>query len=157
MVYRAPRLQTIVLTAVIATMASGLFALARPIEIVIDGQHIRSDVPPVQGLSDKIYVPVRTVADALGAQTIVSGDAVAIVRGDQSLRVRVGSVHATYNGMPLTLKHAPFRVRGRVMIGLKAIATAFGMRASYDARTARVEMVTPGLGETNARPIPAPQ
>ncbi|MDE2481803.1 MAG: copper amine oxidase N-terminal domain-containing protein [bacterium] len=157
MTYRAPRLQTLILTAVIATMASGLFALARPIEIVVDGQHVHSDVPPVQGLSEKIYVPLRSVADALGAQTIVDGDAIAVVRGNQSLRLRVGDVHAHFNGMGFTLKHAPFRVRGRVMIGLKAMADAFGMRASYNARTARVDLVTPGIGAANPQPIPTPE
>lgn len=157
MIYRAPRLQTVILTAVIATMASALFALSRPIEIVVDGQHVQSDVPPVQGLSEKIYVPLRSVADALGAQTLIDGDTIAVVRGNESLRVRVGDTHARFNGMPLTLKHAPFRVRGRVMIGLKAMANAFGIRASYNARTARIDIVTPGLGAANPQPLPTPE
>ncbi len=157
MTYRAPRLQTLVLTVVVAGMASALFAVSRPIQIMVDGQHVASDVPPVQGLSDKIYVPLRTVADALGALTLVQGDRIVVVRGHESLRLRVGDVHARFNGMPLTLKHAPFRVRGRVMIGLKAMANAFGMRATYNARTARVDIVTPGIGAAQSRPIPPPE
>ena len=51
----------------------------------------------------------------------------------------MGDTRATVNGMPLTLKHAPFRVRGRVMVELKAVARAFNVRASYDPRTARIE------------------
>lgn len=157
MSYRAPRLQTVILTAVIATMASSLFALSRPVEIVVDGQHVQSDVPPVQAPLEKIYVPLRSVADALGAQTVMDGDTIAVVRGNESLRLRVGDTHARFNGMPLTLKHAPFRVRGRVMIGLKAMASAFGMRATYDVRTARVDIVTPGVGEANPQPLPTPE
>jgi len=44
--------------------------------------------------------------------------------------------------------HAPFRVRGRVMISLDAVARALNVRARYDARNARIEVVTPGIGET---------
>ena len=77
------------------------------------------------------------------------------VRG-QSVRLRVGDVHATVNGMPLTLEHAPFRVRGRVMIGLRAVARAFGVHASYDARKARIAVMTPGIGEASpAQPAQA--
>jgi len=106
-------------------------------------------------LGNRVYVPIRSLADALGAQTSVEGRDIYVVRGQQSLRLRAGDVHASLNGMPLTLKHAPFRVRGRVMVGLKAIARIFGVRASYDARTASVQVMTPGIGEA-ARPLEAP-
>ena len=59
----------------------------------------------------------------------------------------VGDVHATLNGMPLTLKHAPFRVRGRVMVALNVVARAFNVRATYDPRTARIDVLTPGIGQ----------
>jgi hypothetical protein len=59
----------------------------------------------------------------------------------------VGDTHATVNGMPLTFKHAPFRVRGRVLISLDAVARALNVRASYNPRDARIEVVTPGIGQ----------
>lgn len=154
MTYQRPSLQTLVLALVTATLASALVAFSRPIDMVVDGQHIVSDVPPVTTVDHHIYVPVRSLGDALGAQTRVEGKYVYVVRGTQSLRLRAGDVHASLNGMPFTLKHAPFRVRGRTMIGLHAIARIFGVRASYDARTASVRVMTPGIGEaaTAAQP-----
>lgn len=147
MTYRWPRPQTLVLTAVFAALGAGMLTLSRPVEMMVDGQRVESDVPPVTTAAQKIYVPLRSIADALGAETIVQGDKVFVVRGTQSLRVQLGSTKATINGMPFTMRHAPFRVRGRVMIGLKPITDAFGVRANYDTRTARVEILSGGLGD----------
>ena len=155
MTYRWPRPQTIVLTAVIATVCSGILTLSRPVEMLVDGQRVQSDVPPVTTSPQHVYVPLRSVADALGAQTIVEGDKIFVVRGTQSLRLQLGNEKASINGMQFTMRHAPFRVRGRVMIGLKPISDAFGVAASYDSRTARVEILSGGLG-TAATPAPPP-
>jgi len=158
MTYRRPTVQTLVLTAVIATIASALFAFSRPAEMLVDGARVESDVPPVTTASDKVYVPLRSVADALGAVTTVEGNQIFVTRGNQSLRLRVGDVHATVNGMPLTFRQPPFQVRGRVMIALKAFARAFGVQATYDPRTARIDVMTPGLGRaTTSQPTPATQ
>ena len=75
-----------------------------------------------------------------------SGD-IYVVRGNQSLRLRVGDGRATLNGMPFTFHHAPFQVRGRVMVSLYAAARAFGVHATYDPRTAMIQVMTPGIGE----------
>jgi hypothetical protein len=156
--YRRPSLKTLALAAVVATAGSALFAFSRPVEMTVDGRRVPSDVPPVSTIGERVYVPLRSVADALGAQTDLDGENnIYVVRGNQSLRVRVGDMHASVNGMPFTLRHVPFRVRGRVMIGLKEIAHAFGVHVSYNARTAQVQMMTPGIGETQPSQTPQAQ
>jgi hypothetical protein len=136
--------------AVLALGISAALAFARPTVMLVNGQRVDSDVAPVTTVNKRAFVPLRSIADALGAETIVDGkgENIAVVLGNQSLRLRVGDTHATLNGMPLTLKHAPFRVRGRVMISLDAVARAFKVRTRYDPRNARIEVVTPGIGET---------
>jgi len=130
-----------------ALLASAVLVLGRPVDLVVDGDRVESDVPPVTTVSDKVFVPLRTVADALGAQTTIAGkDKVDVVRGRQSLRVKVGDARATIDGSPVELKHAPFRVRGRVMVELRAVASAFNLRTNYDARGARLDVSTPGIG-----------
>lgn len=156
MIYRRPSLRMFVVTVITAMTASALLAFSKPIDMVVDGETVASDVPPVVAPGNHVYVPVRTLADALGAQTSIEGRNIVVVRGGSSVRLRVGDVHASVNGMPLTLEHAPFRVRGRVMIGLRAIARAFGVHASYDARGARIAVMTPGIGEASpAQPAQA--
>ena len=137
------------LIAAVAFATSAAMAFSRPTEMLVNGQRVDSDVQPVTTASSRAYVPLRTLADALGAETQVNkaGD-IAVVLGNTSLRLRVGDTHATLNGMPLTFKHAPFRVRGRVMISLDQVARALNVRARYDSRNARIEVITPGIGET---------
>ncbi len=151
MTYRTPSLRTLATVALAALFASALLAVSRPVEMVVDGERIDSDVPPVTTSVGRIFVPLRSIADALGARTQPGeGDGrIDIVRGNQSLRLKVGDTHATVNGMPLTLSHAPFRVRGRVMIELNAVAGAFNVRAKYDPRTLRIEVLTPGIGQAS--------
>lgn len=147
--YRVPSWRTLTVTAAVALVASALLAFSRPAVMMVDGQRVDSDVPPVTTTSDKVFVPLRSLADALGAQTSLDQKTgrIDVARGNQSLRVRVGDRHATLNGMPLTMKHPPFRVRGRVMISLKTVAAAFGVRVSYNPRTQRIDVLTPGIGQ----------
>ena len=142
-------MRRLALVAGAALVASVLLAFSRPIVMFVDGERVDTDVPPVTTASEKAFVPLRSIADALGAETEVDAKtgAVDVVLGGQSLRVRVGDPHATLNGMPFTLKHAPFRVRGRVMISLDAVARALHVHAKYDPRNARIEVVTPGIGQ----------
>jgi hypothetical protein len=147
--YQAPSKKTLLATAALALIASLTFTYSKPVEMRVDGQAVISDVPPVT-TPKGVYVPVRSVTDALGAETRYehkSGDVV-ITRGDQTLRLKVGSKQAKLNGMPMTLGHEPFRVRGRVMIGLHAVQRAFGVRVKFDKMTARVDLSTPGVAPT---------
>lgn len=150
MSYRAPAWQTLASLTVLALAASALLALARPVEMTVDGVRMESDVPPVTTATNRVFVPLRAFAGALGAQTISDGDAgrVVVVRGRQSLRIAVGNVHASLNGMPITLHHAPFLVRGRIMVEMRPLAAAFGVRARYDPPTAHIAVLTPGVGQS---------
>jgi hypothetical protein len=148
MKYRSPSRTTLVATLVLALLGSLTFAFSKPVEVRIDGQPVISDVPPVT-TSKGVFVPLRPVSDALGAETRYehkSGEVI-VTRGDQTLHFKVGSTHAHINGMPVTLRSAPFRVRGRVMIGLHAVEQVFGLRAKFDKMTARVYLNTPGVSD----------
>jgi hypothetical protein len=145
---RLPAARTLLAVTIVAFVAAAWLAFARPVEMLVDGDRIESDVPPIATVSDRVFVPLRTVADALGAQVSVEGkNRVDVVRGRQSLRVRVGDSRATIDGAAVTLSHPPFRVRGRVMIEVRAVASAFGVKARYDSTRGRVDLLTPGIGE----------
>jgi N-acetylmuramoyl-L-alanine amidase len=149
MTYRAPNWRTLVITAVAALLASALLVLSQPVAMMVDGQRIESDVPPVTTTPDKVFVPLRSIADALGAEINVDerSGRIEVIRGNQTLKFRVGDAKASLNGMPFTLKHPPFRVRGRVMIALHVVASAFDVRVRYDPRTAQIDVMTPGIGQ----------
>lgn len=153
--YERPAWITLATTGAIALMISLLLALSRPVEMNVDGQRLLSDVAPVTtGVSDAVYVPLRPLGEALGAETKYDekSGVIDVVRGQEQLHLKVGSRDATLNGSHMTLHHAPFRVRGRVMVGLKAVAQAFNVRVAYDARAHRIDVNTPGVIEAGAQP-----
>ena len=76
---------------------------------------------------------------------------VEVIRGDKTLRLKVGDTAATLNGAPMTLHRAPFRVRGRVMVGMHTISRAFSVKTKYDRKTARIDVDTPGVIEAGAQ------
>jgi hypothetical protein len=151
MKYQPPSKRTILAAATLALIASLSSVWSKPVEMRVDGQPLISDVPPVTSAKEGIFVPLRPVGDALGAETKYerkSGE-VLVTRGDQVLHLKVGSTHAKLNGMPMTLSSAPFRVRGRVMVGLHAVQRAFGVRVKFDKITSRVDVETPGVTAAN--------
>ncbi len=144
--YKAPGVAAVAVTAAIAVAASLAFSLAKPVEVRVDGQPMLTDVPPVRTDAETVFVPLRALSDALGAETRYeqkSGE-IFLTRGDQLLHLKIGDLHATLNGMPMTLKHAPFRVRGRAMIGLRTVQKAFGVRVKFDKTASRVDVNTLG-------------
>jgi hypothetical protein len=65
--------------------------------------------------------------------------------------MKVGEKIATLNGNRMTLKHAPFSVRGRTMVSLSVIGRAFNTKVHYDGARAKIDVMTPGLIEAGAQ------
>jgi hypothetical protein len=133
------------MTFAVALTASLAVAVSRPTIVNVDGQRVVSDVAPVSA-GGSIYLPVRAVTDAAGARTSYderTGDLI-VRRGADTLRMRVGDRHATLNGNPIELSHAPFTVRGRAMVPSRDLASALGSSVKYDAGRGRVDVHTPG-------------
>jgi len=140
------------LTAASALVASLMFALSQPAVLNVDGQRIISDVPPVTQMKEA-FVPVRAVAEGLGAQTSYDAKTgiVELVRGSDVFRIQIGSRIARLNGSKMTISSAPFTVRGRTMIGVRALARAFGTAYHYDVSRATIDVTTPGVIEAGAQ------
>lgn len=148
--YRRPGWTTLAATAVLALAASAAMAFSKPVEVRVDGQRVISDVPPITTAKSGVFVPLRPVSDALGAETRYerrSGEVV-VARGDSVLHLKVGSRQATVDGKPVTMRTAPFRVRGRVMVSLRTVQQVFGLRVKFDNAAARVDFNTPGVPTT---------
>ncbi|HXO18041.1 MAG TPA: stalk domain-containing protein, partial [Candidatus Dormibacteraeota bacterium] len=102
--YAALSWRDLCLIGAAALAMSSLLAFSRPIVMLVDGERVDSDVAPVTTASAKAFVPLRSIADALGAEMDVDtkAETIDVILGGQSFRVRVGDTHATLNGMPVT-------------------------------------------------------
>ncbi len=141
-----PSGRLIAATVVTALVASLALALSTPATISVDGQRLASDVPPVT-TPNGTYLPLRTVADAAGAQTTFDAKSGAVVvrRGTDVMTMHAGSRSAVLNGRTIALSHAPFTVRGRVMVADTIVANTFASTVRFDAKHQRVIVRTPGV------------
>ncbi len=141
-----PNGRLIVATAVAALVASLSLALSTPATISVDGQRLASDVPPVTS-PNGTFLPLRAVADAAGAQTTFDppSGAITVRRGTDALTMHVGTREAVLNGRRVALAHAPFTVRGRVMVADTTVANTFASTVRFDAKHGRVIVRTPGV------------
>ena len=149
---RFPKRKTVGATALAAAFAAALTSLSHPAALRVDGQRMISDVPPVT-TAKGAYVPLRAVAESFGADTNYDAKTgtIELVRGTDTLRLRTGDRAATLNGNKMTLKNAPFAVRGRTMVPLTVIARAFKTNVHYDASHAKIDVINPGLVEAGAQ------
>jgi len=148
---RFPSRKTVATTAGIATLAAVISSLSHPVDMRLDGRTMASDVPPVT-TAKGTYVPLRVVAESLGADTNYDPKTgtIELVRDNNTLRLRVGDRNATLNGKKMTLKSAPFSVHGRTLVPLTTIARAFNTKVHYDAAHAVVDVMTGSQQEPGA-------
>jgi len=146
-----PKRKTVGATVVVAAIAAALTSLSHPAALRVDGQRMVSDVPPVT-TAKGAYVPLRVVAESLGADTNYDPKTgtIELIRANDTMRLHVGDRVATLNGYRFTLKAAPFEVRGRTMVPLAVIARAFKTNVRYDGAHAKIDVMTPGAIEAGA-------
>ncbi len=143
---RPPRGRTIALTACLAAVSAVMSSLSKPAALHVNGTRMVTDVPPVT-TPHGAYVPLRVVAESLGAETSYDPKTgtIELVRGNETMRLRGGQRAATFDGKTVLLRTAPFTVRGRTMVALTTIARAFGTSVSYDRVRANIDVTEPGV------------
>jgi hypothetical protein len=129
------------------------------VRVLVDGQPVSFDVPPVVALG-RVLVPLRGVFHRLGA--IVTWDpasqTVLAARGDTSIVLRIGDTQAHINGQPTLMDVPALLAGGRTMVPLRFISQALGSQVSWDAASTTVQIASQpyGLPPSQAYPPPAP-
>jgi hypothetical protein len=151
-----PKRKTVAVTAAIAALSAALTSLAHPAALRVDGERMLSDVPPVT-TAKTAYVPLRVIAERLGADTNYDPKTglIELIRAGDTMRLHVGDRYATLNGKKLVLRTAPFSVRGRTMVPLQVIASAFKTHVRYDTAHAQIDVLTSGPDDPSAEGVTA--
>jgi hypothetical protein len=149
---RFPKGKSIAATVAVSAFAAALTSLSHPAALRVDGQRMVSDVPPVT-TAKGAYVPLRVVAESLGADTNydVKTGTIELIRANDTMRLHIGDRTGTLNGNRFSLKAAPFAVRGRTMVPLTVIARAFRTNVHYDGAHAKIDVMTPGTLDAGAQ------
>ena len=130
------------------------------ITVMIDGRHISFGDVPAQIINDRTMVPVRALADELGAHTEWNEEnqSVLLTRGNRYATLRIGAPMMLYgeftrgdNGSlaPTSTEHLeldspPVIVDDRSLFPLSAIVTAFGVDFEWIEESRTVVISTGG-------------
>ncbi|HCJ11463.1 MAG TPA: hypothetical protein DHW14_09935 [Clostridiales bacterium] len=131
----------LVLIVLLLAAAGGPPLLAAPgdISLVINGDLVETDVPPVI-VRGRTLVPVRVVSEELGAY--VGWDdrsrTVTVVSGASRVVLGVGQSTATVDGRPVTLDTPPEIISGRTMVPIRFVSEALGATVEWDPVLRRV-------------------
>ncbi len=115
------------------------------VSIFINGQQLLSDSPATI-ISDRVFVPLRAVAEAFGASVSweQSAQMITIAYKASTVRLTVGSTQAQliYTGetRSLLFESAPLLINNRTYVPLRAISEAFGADVRWDGDTRTVNI-----------------
>lgn len=109
-------------------------------EVSIWGEHKTNDVAP-KLVNSRTMLPIRLIAEALGAEVIWTEDApeqVIIKNGETTIKLEIGASVAEVNGEEAALDSPSFLENDRTYMPLRFISEALGAQVEWDEATQKV-------------------
>jgi len=108
--------------------------------VVVDNVPIFFDSEPYIDANSRTMVPVRAIAEALGAEVGWDGALwrVTLVRGDSVVNLTIGSNVAVVNGVPVTMDTVAVLRNSRTMVPVRFVSEFFGAVVGWDGVTRTV-------------------
>lgn len=125
------RTLTAALTVAVMSMGMLTVASAAPVTIVVNGNTVNFDQPPVER-TGRVFVPLRGVFERLGASVVYGHGEINATGNGRNIHLHIGSNQATVNGQSTTIDVAPFLIGARTMVPLRFVAQALGASVNYN-------------------------
>ncbi len=130
------RFLTHVATLVFLLTAASLGQVVE-VAVLINGTKLAPEPPPIL-VKDQIFVPMRTVFQAMGAEVRAQNGKVFVQRGTQVVILDPKTGDTTVNGKKIKTDGPPEVFEGHTYVSLRFVADAFGDSVNYDAKTKTV-------------------
>ncbi len=114
------------------------------IKVVVNGNSVEFDTPPVANSSGRTMVPVSSIAKMLNAEVKWDGQKqqVTIVKGDIKLVLTIGSDIIDVNGEKIKMDAEAMTIGGRTMVPLSIIAKSFDANVAWNGSDKTVYITT---------------
>lgn len=113
-------------------LLSTLSVQAEPeITVYVDGSVVSFDQPPVI-VNDRTMVPIRAIAEAMGADVSYAGEAVFINYCGLKVRMAVNNSSCILNGTIITMDVPPTIINDRALVPLRALSESLQADVQYD-------------------------
>ena len=109
------------------------------IRVYLNGSEVAFDQPPVTE-SDRTLVPIRAIAEAMGAAVAWEEESrtAVIAFGEQTVRLQIDNPAMKKNGEDVWLDVPPRQIGDRTLVPLRALAEGFGATVEWDEGTKTV-------------------
>lgn len=113
---------------------------SKEIMVFVDNKPVNFDVSPYLTANGRVMVPIRAIAEALGAQVhwTANNKTVKMVKGGTTIQLTMGSAVARVNGQIKTMDAQPILKQGRTMIPVRYVAEFFQASVHWDSQTRTV-------------------
>lgn len=122
--------------AMLFSFAVGEVVANTKVQLMVNGVVIEPDTP-AQIVHDRTFVPVRFVAENLGAnvQWDENSRTVTIIKDDQTIHLVIGQKHITVNGKVEQMDVAPYIDGIRTMVPIRFVSDCLGSRIGWQPQT----------------------
>lgn len=135
---------TMLMAAVIASTVISVPVMAdntteQGINIVVSGAALECDQPPVI-VEGRTLIPLRAVAEAVGAEVNWNGDkkAVEINKDGLAVSLEIGSPQVSLGSQTVAIDVPAQIINDRTMVPIRFVAEAFGLEVEWDGDTKTV-------------------
>ncbi|GAC1414920.1 MAG: hypothetical protein NVSMB5_03510 [Candidatus Velthaea sp.] len=119
----------------------------RAIAIVINGEELARDPAP-RMVGERLMVPVVRIYNSLGIAVSREGNDIVAAAPAKKITLHIDSSSATIDNRPVTMQGPAREIDGATYVPLRFVADSLGAQVTYDARAARVEVVSSLVGRT---------
>lgn len=112
-------------------------------KVLLNGVQLVFDQEPIV-FNDRILVPIRTIAESLGATVEWQDPNVNIRKGTTEIVLSVDSKTALRNRKIFFMEQPPVVINGRTMVSLRFIAEALGANVTWDENNRTVTILSDG-------------
>jgi hypothetical protein len=119
----------------------------RIIAIAINGEDIAADPAP-RVVNGRLLVPIVRIYGALGITVSRDGDTIVAAAPRKSIALRLGSDIARIDNQTVRMDGPAIEIDGATYVPLRFVADSLGAGVSYDAKAARVDVVSSIVGRT---------
>lgn len=111
------------------------------VSVTVDGSPLLLDTAP-QLQSQRVMVPIRAIAEALGADVEwqAAGDRIVMGRGGSQVILKLGSTQAQVNGKPMEMDVAPYAQGNRTYVPARYVSEFFDQSVVWNGEDRRVEI-----------------
>lgn len=112
------------------------------VSVSVNGQPLQSDVKPFVNGDGRTMLPIRAIAEALGAQVQwdEASQTATLTLGPKVVKVTIGQNSILVDGVPVSMDTAAAVKDGRTLLPVRAVGEAMGAGVGYDAATQTVTL-----------------